>query len=67
MFLAIILELAYSYLRNFVLPCISPHPYGVDLIFLCNFFSSVTLSVVEVLFRHDALIRFGFHLSLIHI
>lgn len=61
MFFAIIVELADSYLRNFVLPCISPHPFGVDLIFLCNFFSSVILGDVEVLFRHDALIWFGFH------
>ncbi len=61
MFLAVIVELADSHFRNFVLPCVSPHPFGVDLIFLCNFFSSVILSDVEVLFRHDALIRFGFH------
>ena len=61
MFLAVIVELADSHFRHFMLPSVSPHPFGVDLIFLCNFFSSVILGDVEVLFRHDALIWFGFH------
>ena len=61
MFLAVIVELANSYLRNFVLPCISPHPFGVDLIFLCNFFSGIILGDVEIFFGHYTFIRFGFH------
>ena len=36
MFLAVIVELADSHFRNLVLSCISPYPFGIDLIFLCN-------------------------------
>ena len=61
MFLAVIVKLADAHFRDFVLPCISPHPFGVDLIFFGNLFGSVILGDVEVLFGHDALIRFGFH------
>ena len=61
MFLAVIVELAYSHLRHFMLPCVSPHPFGVDLIFFRNLFGCVILRDVEVLFGQDTLVRFGFH------
>lgn len=61
MFLAVIVELAYSHLRHFMLPCVSPHPFGVDFVFFRNLFGGVILGDVEVLFGHDTLVRFGFH------
>ena len=50
MFLAVIVELTDSYFRDLVLSCISPYPFGIDLIFLCNLLSGVILGDVKVLF-----------------
>ena len=61
MFLAVIVELADSYFRDLVLSCISPYPFGIDLIFLCNLLSGVILGDVKVLFGHDAFVRLGLH------
>ena len=61
MFLAVIVELADSHFRNLVLSCISPYPFGLDLIFLCNLLGGVILGDVKVLFGHDAFVRLGLH------
>lgn len=61
MFFAVIVELADAHFRDFVLPSISPHPFGVDFVFVYNLFGCVILGDVEVLFRHDTLVRSGFH------
>lgn len=50
MFLAVIVELADSHFRDLVLSCISPYPFGIDLIFLCNLFGGVILGDVKVVF-----------------
>ena len=60
MLLAIIVELADAYFRDFVLPCISPHPFGVDLIFFGNLFGSVILGDVEIVFCNQSLVRLTF-------
>ena len=61
MFLAVIVELADSHFRDLVLSCISPYPFGIDLIFLCNLFGGVILGDVKVLFGHDTFVRLGLH------
>lgn len=61
MFLAVIIELADTHLRDLVLSCISPYPSGIDLIFLCNLFGGVILGDVKVLFGHDTFVRLGLH------
>lgn len=61
MFLAVIVELADSHFRDLVLSCISPYPFGIDLIFLCNLFGGVILGDVKVLFGYDAFVRLGLH------
>ena len=53
MFLAIIVELADSHLRYFMLSCVSPHPFGVDFVFSRNLFGGVILGDVEVIFRYQ--------------
>lgn len=58
MFFAVIVELADSHFRDFVLPCISPYPFGVDFIFLSNLLGSVVLGDVEVVFRNQSLVSF---------
>ena len=60
MFLAVIVELADAHFRDFVLPCISPHPFGVDLIFFGNLFGSVILGDVEIVFCNQSLVRLAF-------
>jgi DNA invertase Pin-like site-specific DNA recombinase len=60
MFLAVIIELADTHLRHLVLPCISPYPFGIDLIFLCNLLGGVILGDVKVVFCYQPFIRFAF-------
>ena len=60
MFLAVIVELTDSHFRNLVLSCISPYPFGIDLIFLCNLLGSVILGDVKVVFCYQPFIRFAF-------
>ena len=55
MFFAVIVELADAHFRDFVLPSISPHPFGVDFVFVYNLFGCVILGDVEVLFRRKRL------------
>ena len=47
MLFAVIVELTDFYFWHIMLPCISPYPFGVDLVFLGNFFSSVIFSNVK--------------------
>ena len=52
MLLAVIIELAYSHLWHFVLPCVSPYPFGIDLVFLCNLFGRIIFGDVEIVFSY---------------
>lgn len=61
MFLTVVVELMYSYLRYFILPCASPYPFGIDLIFFCSLFSCVILRDVEILLGQGTPVRFDFH------
>ena len=60
MLLAVIVELADAHLRHLVLPSVGPHPFGIDLIFLCNLLGSVILGDVKVVFCYQPFIRFAF-------
>jgi len=60
MFLAVIVELADSHFRDLVLSCISPHPFGVNLVLLSNLLGGVVFRYLEVLLRDHPFIGLAF-------
>lgn len=60
MLLAVIVELADTHLRNLVLSCISPYPFGIDLVLLCNLLGGIVFRYLEVLLRDHPFIGLAF-------
>ena len=57
MFFAVIVELADAHFRDFVLPSISPHPFGVDFVLFRNLFSGIILGNVKFIFWSENFIK----------